>query len=153
VLIAEGERDRLLPVTFDTDLDPDGRRPGALAPPVEGPPRLSLVPIGVTAGVGVAGVAAFTVLHLSGWSDYRSLRADGCGVTHACDAGGIRAKLIGADAALGVGIASLAAALGLTIARYRSAPAAPAPTAAPLAPIVTWQPSDRAGFAGLRGTF
>jgi hypothetical protein len=151
VLVAQGERDRLIHVTFDAALESDGARPHMEEAGTE--PRPSLVPIGVTAGLGAAGIVAFTILHLSGWSDYDALRAQGCGVTHPCDAGGVRGKLIAADVSLGVGIASLGAALGLTIARYRSATPAPAPSAGSIAPTFAWQPSDRAGLLGLRGTF
>jgi hypothetical protein len=151
VLVAQGERNRLIQVAFDVDLDPDGARPrGAEA---GDRPRPSLVPIGVTSGLGVAGMVAFTVLHLSGWSDYDTLRAQGCGDTHPCDAGGVRSKLIAADVSLGVGIASLGAALGLAITRYRGAAAAPAPSAGSITPTIAWQPSERAGSFGLRGTF
>ncbi len=156
VLVAQGERNRLLYVTFDTALDPDGTRPRAAAPaspevPVtRGPPLLA---IGLTTGLGVAGASVFTYLQISAWGDYRTLRADGCGVTRTCDGAGVRAKLIGADTALGLGIASLGTAVGLTIARLRAAGDAPPPASATMIPVVSWYPSSREGFAGLRGTF
>jgi len=88
------------------------------------------------------------------------LRADGCGATHACDAGGVRAKLILADVALGVGIASLRTAIGLTIARQRGASVASAPAAESMAPAFAWQAVRSHGLrrparhvlSGLRGS-
>jgi hypothetical protein len=151
VLVAQGERDRLIHVTFDADLEPDGTRAGAA--PTGARPSISLVPIGVTASLGAVGIVVFTSLHLNGWSDYRALRDDGCGVTRPCDAGGVRAKLIGADVALGVGIASLGTALGLTIARQLGAGTRSTSAATSLTPAFSLQPLSRAGLLGLRGKF
>lgn len=159
VLVAQGERDRLLYVTFDEAIEPDGTRPGA--PPAvaatngeaTAAPGASLVPLAVTTGLGVAGIGVFTALQLSGWGDYRALRAEGCGITLSCDVSGVRSKLIAGDVALGVGVASLGVAVALTIARLRGASAAPRHAEASIAPLLTWQPSQRTGFAGLHGTF
>lgn len=159
VLVAQGEHDRLLYVTFDKAIEPDGMRPRTALPVgpvrVDAPvaPGLSLLSIGLMTGLGLAGVGIFASLQLSGWADYRALRADGCGATRTCDGGGVRGKLIGGDIALGLGVASLGVAIGLTIARLRTASDAPRPAAFFMSPVLDWQPSSRASFAGLRGTF
>ncbi len=125
VLVAQGERDRLLRITFDAALRSDGRRiaprPARAEPPPAGAgvASPSLAPIALTAGLGLASVGAFFALQLQSWSDYRALRDDPCASSGTCDVSGVRTRLVLGDVALGVGIVSLGVATVLTILRLR----------------------------------
>jgi hypothetical protein len=82
------------------------------APSPEGPSALSRVPVAtwVFGGVAVVAAGSFAALGLSGQSDVSSLRATCAPNCTQGQVGSARAELIGADASLGVGIVSLAAA-------------------------------------------
>jgi hypothetical protein len=66
-------------------------------------------------GLGLAGVTTFAVLATSGYASERHLRRT---CQSACDAGqvdAVRTRYLVADVALGVGVASLAAAVALWV--------------------------------------
>ena len=152
LLVAQGERDRLVRITFDVALSSDGRRVAvarAGTPALPGETTPSLLPLAVTAGVGLAGVGAFTVLELQGWSDYRALKNEPCAATGTCDVSGVRTRLIAGDVALGVGVLSLGVAAVLAILHFGHPPHAVSATA----PVVLWRPEPRSGFAGFRSSF
>jgi hypothetical protein len=121
VLIAQGERDRVITIAFTSALEPDGNRVSSSerrAPEEERRP--SILPVAITAGVGVLGIGVFSVLQLQAWSDFRALRDDPCAATRTCDTGGVRSKLYVADTALVVGIVSLGVAAFLALPHLRA---------------------------------
>ena len=154
VLIAEGDRQRSLVVTFRVPLQSDGSaEPDASAP---APPDTthtsspSTAPIWIAGGVGAIGLAAFTYLHLSAWGDYHDLVST-CGVT-GCDpeeVDAVRTKLIVADVSLGVGVTAIGVGVVLALLRWRS-PSDP-PTASGFGAFATASPGGASGL--VRGTF
>jgi hypothetical protein len=119
VLVAQGERDRVIPIVFTTALEPDGTvassAPPAAAHDAREESGPSLVPPAIAVGVGVVGIGVFSVLDLQAWSDFRALRDGPCAASRTCDTGGVRTKLYVADVALAVGIISLGVAAVLTL--------------------------------------
>jgi hypothetical protein len=119
VLIAVGERERLVTVRFSSPLESDGSRP--TSPPTPATPRpagkRSVFPLVAATTIGVAALGIFSGLHLQAWSDFRTLRDDPCAGTRTCNTVGVRSELVAADVFLGVGIVALGAAALLALPR------------------------------------
>ena len=75
-------------------------------------PRSRPVPVGVyvLGGLGVAGLGSFAVLGALGKADESHLSSTCSPACSSSDVQGVRGKYLGADIALGVGVASLAGA-------------------------------------------
>jgi hypothetical protein len=153
VVVREGELRRVLQVVFDQVPVPRVERRGESRGPHFTLPSL------VLGGVGVAGVGASLFLGLSGRADYDQLR-DEC--SPRCDPkrrDDVDTKLLAADIALGVGLASLGVA---TIVFLTSGDVVEAPAAAPgraaarrRPPPIGWSfgPTPNGGLTSLFGTF
>jgi len=154
VLIAEGDRQRSLLVTFRVPLQSDGSaepEASALPAPDASDTRSpSTAPIWIAAGVGAIGLATFTFLHLSAWGDYHELE-ETCGPT-GCDpeeVDAVRTKLIVADVSLGVGVTAIGVGVVLALLRFRSS--SDRPTANGFGAFATASPRGASGL--VRGTF
>jgi hypothetical protein len=134
ILVEEGDKRRVLTVDFrPTSPAPqstpdqaqsgnDTTRQADLSS--EAPRRRPVLPY-VVGGIGVVAVGGFAYFGLRGRAEAADL-ASGCGATKSCTHGQVdpvRNELLAADISLGVGIASLGAALWL----YLSAPSDRAP--------------------------
>jgi ABC-type cobalamin transport system permease subunit len=108
------------------------------------------VPALVAAGVGAAGIVAFSALHVSAWSDHRQLE-ERCGMAGCSEdeIDGVRTKLVVADVSLGVGIAGVGAAVLLALLRLRDDEPTPPVRALRFEPGF----GARGAGAALRGTF
>ena len=98
ILVATGQKARVVEMTFATALDVEGRGDGtstaaSSVPPAgePAPERPSLVLPLVLGGVAVAGLGLGTFFELTGQSEYRDLR-DGCGRTGACSSDDVDAN-------------------------------------------------------------
>lgn len=107
VILREGERRRAISVRFAREPKP--------APPAEIP----VAPI-VLGAVGIAGGGAFIGLALSAKGDVERMRVECAPGCKQGEVDAARAKLIAANVSLGVGIAALAAAGIVLIARPRA---------------------------------
>jgi hypothetical protein len=117
-VIREGEKDRLLTVTFTP-----GHLLPATARPDRPPPATAPIPVGVWifGGLAVAGVAGYTGLFLSSASDLRHLQSTCAPTCPASDVDSARTKYILSYASLGLGIASAGfASTWFLVSRSRS---------------------------------
>lgn len=124
IVVRQGEKNRLVATSFARRPEPSGGGDAGAdqAPAVE--ERSAPVAAIVIGSVGVAGMAVFAALGAVGTSELDDLRAT-CGKTSTCDPADVnaaRGKLIGADVALGVGIAGIAVGTGLLLYHYLSEP-------------------------------
>lgn len=119
VLVALGEKARVLELRFAAALDTDGQAMARRAPtaPPPAPPsevhaaRPSVAPY-VLLGIAGVGLGAFGYFELSGHSAYSDLE-NGCYRTRSCtaaDTDPVKEKFLGAGVALGVSLVALAAA-------------------------------------------
>jgi hypothetical protein len=112
VVVREGEKNRLVAVTFPAPTDrPDGGEPG--------PSRPTPVVVYVLAGVGIVSLAAFGYLAIHGQSKYSECDPHGCSPG---TVDGLTVDRYLAFAALGVGVATLGAAAYLWVTRPARAP-------------------------------
>ncbi|MGD0526909.1 MAG: hypothetical protein ABSE49_17310 [Polyangiaceae bacterium] len=145
VVVRIGEKNRAVLATLAPPVAPPPVTPPA--PPAPPPPRVAAVttepdrrvPPGawLLGGVGVAALGAFAYFGVVGKNDADNLRATcapGCAPSQV---GAVRAKLVAADVALGVGVVSVVAATWIGVSgltRSRAAAweiyVAPAPSAA-----------------------
>jgi hypothetical protein len=118
ILLAEGQKERLLEAVFQVALDPDGMPARAmLAPPTlskgEGPGTGRVVAAVGLGTLGVAALVAATYFEVSGQSEYHDL-VSGCGTEHSCSQDAIdtsKQKLyVLAPASLGVGVLAIGGA-------------------------------------------
>lgn len=112
--IVEGEKRRLVPVTFDAALEVDGApaapsaRTQSVSPQPVAHDAPDRAPVYIAGAIGLAALASFTYFELRGQSDYREMR-DGCRLTRSCaqaDVDAARRELIVALVSLGVAAAS-----------------------------------------------
>jgi hypothetical protein len=125
LLVREGEKSRVVTVTFQTG---DGPKEPALHPGPEGGGRSGLPTISyVLGGLGVVATGSFLYFAVSGRSDYSDLRSRCSPECDPHDVSPIRTKLFVADVSLGVAIVSfgLAVVFALTNPRAKSASALP----------------------------
>jgi len=110
LVVRVGERNRM--ITAEIGAETSGETD---TPPVNDPgggvsgKRVAAYALG---GVGLVSLGVFAYLGLTGKSELAALQ-DGCGKTHSCateDVDAVKGELIGADVALGVGIASVGVA-------------------------------------------
>lgn len=141
VVIREGDKGRVLSITFD---------PRPPAPPPKPPPeeRRLRVPAAsvVFGGIGAGALGSFAYFGLSGRGDAAEL-AEGCGKNKTCredQVTPIRTKLLIADVSLAVGLVSLGAAAYLLFSRSDK----PAPAVS--ADVVVGR---QAGLVSLKTTF
>jgi hypothetical protein len=156
VLVAEGERGRVLTVQFAVPLAQDGTADDSVvtaARAASSEPRPSpsagkktIVPY-IVGGAALAALGSFFYFELSSWSDYRRLR-DECGQTRegcsSSDVDAIRAKITVALVSLGVGALGLGAATWLFLS--------PAPDRSVRARL-DLRPVTGGGMAGVSGLF
>jgi hypothetical protein len=124
ILVVEGQKERVLDVTFSADLNLDGTR--AEAPPVRPQPaRGGHAVDGIAlafAAVGLSGLALATYFELAGQSEYRALER-GCGLSGTCSQGAVdssKDKLYyGAPISFGVGLLSMGVAAGVFLLGHR----------------------------------
>ena len=143
-LIREGEKLRTIHVELPAEGAPSSPPPQAPPPPeLSSPGAGSGKPIPtmswVLGGVGVAGLATFGALAGIGYANESTLR-DGCFKTDSCapsDVQSVRTEYLAGDIALGVGVVSLAVAVGYWLfsapQQAATARARRAPTRAPCA--------------------
>jgi len=114
VVVAEGERNRLLEVV----LTPSAARSEPEPRPVEAPRRAPIVPLAV-GGVGVVALAAFAVLEIDAQVEYRAIQ-DGCGAASTCapdDVDALRTKFIAAGAGMAAGVVLIGVGAVLLLTR------------------------------------
>lgn len=122
VLVALGEKARVVELKFDVALEEDGTAYVAPSPTVK---EATLPPASVAAketpgvapyvigGVGVAALLVFTYFEVSGHSAFSDLE-NGCGRTRSCtdaEIDPVKSKFVGAGVSLGVGLVALGAAV------------------------------------------
>lgn len=125
LILREGELRRAVAVHFGAGSGPTP------PPPSPGPTRGTIAAAATLGALGIAGGAVFAYLAATAKSDADHLRAT-CAPN--CDPAAVdpvRTRLIGANVALGLGIASAAAALGVGIWGPRETSAAPAVSVVP----------------------
>jgi hypothetical protein len=127
LLVAEGEKNRIVTASFGSELKPDGtaERAAALQPsptperqttaePSRGPGHGVAYVLG---GLGLAALGAAGYFEISGWAKYNDLH-DGCGRTRTCsasDVDGVRTRFIAAGVFLGVGVVGVGVAAWLLL--------------------------------------
>jgi hypothetical protein len=128
LLVAVGEKARLVPMTFAVALDSEGRPLAAPHDPSGGGKTREGSSLALPLALGGLGLAALgfaTFFELSGQSDYRALRA-GCGRTASCspaDVDSSKRKLdVFAPVSLTVGVVALAAGAFLLVRSLEAAP-------------------------------
>jgi hypothetical protein len=116
MVVHEAEKNRVVPVHFAGP----HKEPLASAASADGADTTSRpVPVGVYAlgGVGLAGLAGFTVLGAIGKSNESSLKSSCSPNCAKSDIDSVRAKYLAADVSLAIGVASLATAAIWYLAR------------------------------------
>lgn len=114
VLVREGENRRMLVVQFDS---------GRTITAATGAPRISVLPLAF-AGAGALALGGFAYFGVTGRAEASDL-ASGCGATKTCteeQVDPVRRKLLIADVALGISLASLGVATYLFFSQYRARP-------------------------------
>lgn len=120
VLVALGEKARVVEMKFDVPLEEDGTAHVApVGPPTEEkktpPPaqdKPGVAPY-VLGGAGVAALLVFTYLEVSGHSAFSDLE-NGCGRTRSCtdaEIDPVKSKFVGAGVSLGIGLVAIGAAV------------------------------------------
>lgn len=123
MVVHEAEKNRVVPVHF---VGPHHDAPAvAAAPGADVTSRPVPAGVYVLGGVGLVGLAGFTVIGAIGKSDESSLKSSCSPNCAKTDIDAVRTKYALADVSLGVGVASLAAAAIWYLAR----PTSPAPAA------------------------
>ena len=115
VVVARGEKARVIELKFDVPLEEDGSAYVAPAPPQEAPapkaPAPNIVPY-VLGGVGVVSLVVFGYFEVSGHSAYSDLE-NGCGHTQTCTSAEldpVKGNFLGAGVSLAIGLVALGAA-------------------------------------------
>ena len=138
VVIRTGEKYRVINVVFpapETPASPLRPPPAAAAAVVTAPEGSAEVPVlsYVLGGLGVAGVGAFVALRVIGGSDFDKMKEDCAPGCLDADVDNLKLKYTLSHVALGVGVASLGAAIVL----YAVAPNEPEDPSASLALVPT----------------
>lgn len=136
VVIRTGEKYRVINVVFPAPAAPaTPLRPAAAAVQVTPPEGSAEVPAlsYVFGGLGVAGVGAFVALRLIGASDFDAMKKDCAPGCLDADVDNLKLKYLLSNVALGVGVASLGAAIVI----YAVAPNEPEDPSASLALVPT----------------
>lgn len=133
VLVAPGEKERVVRVEFDVALEEDGtayvapsapvpRQARPAAPVVNEKPSVAPYVLG---GAGIAALLVFTYFEISGHAAYADLE-NGCGKTRSCtdtEIDPVKAKFVGAGVSLGIGLVALgAAAITYVVGRSTAKP-------------------------------
>ncbi len=123
VVVRQGEKDRIIEVSFDsTTASTASPTPAAVAPPStpekEQPAVAKPGPLRpyayVAGGIGAAGLIGFTVFGLVGKGQQSDLEGSGCRPNCSQDAvDSVRTKYVLADVSLGIGLAGLGAGVAL----------------------------------------
>ena len=127
VLVGAGQKGRTISVNFGSVVAKPPPPPGGGPDPkpVRSDSGSSMVPIYVLGGVGVLGLASFTIFGISGKSDVSDLRDTCDGHCAESDVDKARTKLIVADISLGIGVVSLGVAAYLFFTRPKETTSAP----------------------------
>lgn len=151
VIVREGEKARIVSVSWSKALAV------ATAPEPEPVKVTSSTPVAawVVGGVGVASLATFGVLGLTGMQRRSSLESDCYGSCSQSDVDAVKTQFLIADVALGVGVVALgvSAVLFLTHASEGKPAAAQTAKAAPPPVAVDFSIKPGGGTAGLVGRF
>jgi hypothetical protein len=151
VLLATGEKSRLIALHLETPKKPEVRAPASSAPPplAPGPERKSTIPTGawVLGGASVVALGSFGLFAISARSELSKLKkACSPSCTDAQTKPG-RTDALVADVSLGVGVAALAGAVTWALL---AGPSSREPTSAARLSIA---PLERGGYASFSQAF
>ncbi len=150
IVVREGEKNRVVSVSWEKAATQQQQPGGATPPPPEPESKPNHIPAYVVGGIGIVALGVGTVFAIVGTGDYNDLK-NGCGQTKSCtddDVSPVKTKILIADIAFGVGIVAIGTAvvLYLTETGSGSAHAQVGSLRAPGAPPKKKQATGFAGF-------
>lgn len=131
ILLAQGEKNRVVSASLHAALNADGSRVDVPAPTPQGH-HANLVPTFVLGGVGLVALGVFAGLEVSAQQD-KSRLDGGCGRTGSCAPGQVdpvRTQFDAAGISLGIGLAALGVATVLLLVATKGDAGAAAPARA-----------------------
>jgi hypothetical protein len=166
IVVREGEKNRVVSVSWEKADTTPPNPGGATPPPPEPESKPSHVPAYIAGGVGIVALGVGTVFAIIGTGDYNDLK-NGCGQTKSCtddQVSPVKTKIVVADIAFGVGIVAIGTAVVLYLTETGSGsahaqvgmldkPKKKAATGFISAPKLDFAPLPGGGAAMLRGSF